>query len=98
MQCLPISYVASALPPATVRAMSVYNQCLNLCLTVANVRFVDRQAEADAAEKLANETNPWNTVYGMVDASAAAKAGATAKYNECLLMLQKDGAPATTLP
>ena len=67
-------------------------------LILSWLRVVCRAAEKAAAEALASETNPWNTVYGMVDASAAAKAGATAKYNECLLMLQKDGAPATTLP
>ena len=61
------------------------------CGLTCSLLYVFRAAETAAAEALAAETNPWNTVYGMVEPNAAAAAGATQKYNECLLSLQKNG-------
>ena len=49
----------------------------------------NKAAEAAAAEALANETNPWNTVAGLVDVhAAAAQTSNLSSYNKCLLELK----------
>jgi hypothetical protein len=53
------------------------------------LRVVCRAAEKAAAEALASETNPWNTVYGMIE--GAAPAGAGQKYTDVLLSLKEKG-------
>ena len=48
-----------------------------------------RATEKAEAEALASETNPWNTVYKMVEGQAAA--GATQQYNDILVSLKEKG-------
>lgn len=46
----------------------------------------NKAAEKAAAEALANETNPWNTVAGLVDVHhASAQTSNLSSYNKCLL-------------
>ncbi len=51
-----------------------------------------RAAEKAAADALAGETNPWNTVYGMI--AGEHPAGANQKYNDVLLSLKEKGKAA----
>ena len=50
-----------------------------------------RADEQAAAEALASETNPWNTVYGMVEQQVATMAGASQQHNDVLLNLKEKG-------
>ena len=50
-----------------------------------------RADEQAAAEALASETNPWNTVYGMVEQQVATMAGASQQHNDVLLNLNEKG-------
>eukprot|EP01051_Picozoa_sp_SAG22_P016342 SAG22_NODE_2290_length_2752_cov_2.249152_1_plen_248_part_00 len=56
----------------------------------ASAKEANLTAEAAAAEALANETNPWNTVSGMIDThTAAAQTADLASYNKTLLELKQ---------
>ena len=55
-------------------------------------RCLRRAAEKEAAEALASETNPWNTVYGMIEGEHPS--GASQKYNDVLLSLKENGKAA----
>ena len=69
----------------------VGSRCCARCLAVLTVSgwLCCRAAEKEAAAALANETNPWNTVYGMIEGQHPS--GASQKYNDVLLSLKENG-------
>lgn len=73
-------------PAAEARRLAVFSSvgCSN-CIR----GWLGRAAEKQAADALANETNPWNTVYGMVEGQHPR--GASQKYTDVLLSLKEKG-------
>ena len=57
----------------------------------AAAEMSNQAEEKAAAEALANETNAWNTVYGMVDGQLATYAGASPSHHDLLKSLGQKG-------